>query len=348
MQTILVNASKTYPVIIGHGAASLLPQELQSRFPGSNVCFVSDDTVASLHLHTLRADAERCGIRCEQFVFPHGETSKNPTVLFDLLEYLAQNRFTRKDVLVALGGGVTGDLTGLASALYMRGMRLIQMPTTLLSMVDSSVGGKTAVNLKNGKNLAGVFHQPDLVLCDLDYLDTLPEKDFADGMAEVIKYGVIADEALFALVKDGNIRPQLETIVTRCVTIKRDIVAEDEFDTGKRALLNFGHTFAHAIEAESRFSISHGSAVAMGMIQMAAVAARSGFAKESCTDEIAAALSKNHLPTECPFSPTVLFSYMTADKKCAGDAITIILPLCIGHCIAKKVPLSELKELISA
>lgn len=348
MKTVTVQASKTYDVIIGSGAASLLPDRLKELYPGGRVCVVSEDRVAPLHLASLEEMLQTNGIAFDHFIFPHGERSKNPAVLLELLEFLANAHFTRKDVLIALGGGVTGDLTGLASALYMRGMGLVQMPTTLLSMVDSSVGGKTAVNLQGGKNLCGVFRQPGVVLCDLDYLSTLDSKDFSDGMAEVIKYGVIADVALFDRVKDGVKQEDLEKVVTRCIEIKRDVVAEDEFDTGKRALLNFGHTLAHAIETKSNYQISHGQAVAMGMVRIARIAEDGGFAGAPCAGRIAAAVSANGLSPDCPFENAALFALTASDKKCAGKSISLVLPAAIGDCFIERMPMERWKELLGA
>ncbi len=347
MQTVTVNASKQYDVLIGSGVRSLLPGKILSLFGKPRVCFVSDDNVAALHLASLEDSLKQAGLDVSNFVFPHGEASKNPVVLFDLLEHLAQNRFSRKDVLVALGGGVTGDLTGLAAALYMRGMHLVQMPTSLLAMVDSSVGGKTAVDLKAGKNLAGVFNQPELVLCDTDYLSTLPPEDFADGMAEVIKYGVIADDALFDLVKSGNVTDQLEPIITRCVTIKRDVVEADEFDTGRRALLNFGHTLAHAIEAESNYAVSHGKAVAIGMCRIVEIAEKNRLCDAPCSAKIKEALTNNGLPTDTAFSNAALFDAVTKDKKCADGSLTLILPHRIGTCYAQSFPIADVRGLLS-
>ncbi len=346
MEIVQVNASKKYDVIIGNGTVTLLAEKIRSLFGKASVCIVTDDTVASYHLNRVKAELDAAEIENQAFVFPHGESSKSPEVLFELLEFLASKHFSRKDVLIALGGGVTGDLTGLAAAMYMRGMHLVQMPTTLLAMVDSSVGGKTAVNLKAGKNLAGVFNQPELVLCDTAMLSTLPSEYFADGMAEVIKYGVIADKALFNTVKDGKVQENLEKIIARCVSIKRDIVNEDEFDTGKRQLLNFGHTLAHSIEKESNFEISHGSAVAMGMVIISKIAWENKFSKECCTDEIIEALQKNNLPISCPYKNNELYCATENDKKSSSGRISIIVPEEIGVCNIINIALSELKELL--
>ena len=346
METVRVNASKDYDVIIGYDTAELLGKKIKESFSGAKVCMVTDDTVASLHLESVKRtlDAER--IDNVPFIFPHGEKSKNPQVLFELLEFLAEKRFTRRDVIVALGGGVTGDLAGLAAALFMRGMHLIQMPTTLLAMVDSSVGGKTAVNLSEGKNLAGVFNQPELVLCDIRMLSTLPGEYFADGMAEVIKYGVIADRELFNIAADGEVQSNLEKIIARCVSIKRDIVGEDEFDTGKRQLLNFGHTIAHAIEKKSDYGISHGRAVAMGMVIVSELADKNGFSSEKCGDDIIDALLENDLPIGCPYENSELCSAAVSDKKFSGGRINLVVPERIGKCKIMNISAEELKELL--
>lgn len=346
METVKVNASKEYDVIIGQHTLSMLGKKIKELFGDVRVCIVSDDTVALLHKGSAIKTLDEENLRHETFVFPHGETSKSPEVLFELLEFLAKKHFSRKDVVVALGGGVTGDLTGLAAAMYMRGMHLVQVPTTLLAMVDSSVGGKTAVNLRAGKNLAGVFNQPELVLCDLRMLLTLPAEYFADGVAEIIKYGAIADRELFDTVKNGNIIPELERIVARCVSIKRDIVNEDEFDNGRRQLLNFGHTLAHSIEKMSDFTISHGSAVAMGMVIISEIAWKNGLSKERCQDEIIDALLENNLPISCPYKNSELYYAAENDKKSASGRISIIIPEKIGNCIIHNLPLAEFKELL--
>lgn len=347
MVTVKVNASKEYDVIIGQNTSELLGQKIRELFGNSDVCIVTDDNVSALHADKIRACLDAEGIRHKTFVFPNGEKSKSPEVLFELLEFLAENRFSRKDVLVALGGGVTGDLTGLAAAMYMRGMHLVQIPTTLLAMVDSSVGGKTAVNLKAGKNLAGVFNQPELVLCDLKMLLTLSAEIFADGMAEVIKYGVIADKELFNIVRDGEIAENLESIIARCVSIKRDIVNEDEFDTGKRQLLNFGHTLAHSIEKMSNFEIPHGKAVAMGMLLISEISWKNGFSSERCQDEITDALLENNLPVSCPFETSELYYAAENDKKSSSGKISIIIPEEIGKCRIMSIALAEFKELLA-
>lgn len=346
MKTVKVNASKKYDVIIGENVINELPEKIKTLFKSAKVMIVTDDKVSSFHLEKLKKLLNENGIENDSFIFPNGEKSKSPEVLFSLLETLAEKHFTKADVLVAFGGGVTGDLTGLAASLFLRGVHIVQVPTTLLSAVDSSVGGKTAVNLKAGKNLAGVFNQPELVLCDTKLLETLEDEIFADGMAEVIKYGVLADEELFLKVKDGNVKENIEEIIARCVEIKRDIVNEDEFDTGKRQLLNFGHTLGHAIEAESNFCISHGTAVAMGMVLAADISFKNNLTTADLKKEIEEACKNNSLRTECPYDTKTLSKFASSDKKISGKSISFIVPEKMGKCVGKKMSVEEFSKML--
>ena len=271
-----------------------------------------------------------CGIEYKKFVIENGEASKNTENLINLLEFLAENRFTRSDCIIALGGGVVGDLAGFAAGVYLRGIRFIQVPTTLLAAVDSSVGGKTAVDLRAGKNLAGVFHQPSLVLCDISTLDTLEKSIFADGCAEVVKYAIINDRPLFERLKAG-IKENIEEIIADCVAHKAEIVNEDEFDNGCRKLLNLGHTVGHAIEQCSALSISHGSAVAIGTCIVTKMAVELGICPKEDLDEIRELLRSIDLPTDCNYTASELTAVATADKKRSGSTIDLIVPYGIGN-----------------
>ncbi|MBR6504013.1 MAG: 3-dehydroquinate synthase, partial [Firmicutes bacterium] len=244
--------------------------------------------------------------------------------------------------IAALGGGVVGDIAGLAASLYLRGVKLVQIPTTLLAMVDSSVGGKTAVDLPEGKNLLGSFYQPHRVICDPDVLDTLPEDIFADGCAEVIKYGQICRKEIFDWMADPKAR--MEELITECIRIKRDIVQRDEKDTGERQLLNFGHTFGHGIEKCSGYEISHGRAVAMGMVLMARGAAKMGTGTEECLHTLVRVIERAGLPTETGFTADELFEAVLSDKKRAGDFITLVIPDHTGHCRLERMPVETAKQ----
>lgn len=345
MKTINVNASKEYDVIIGENILSSLGKRCVSLFGKGRAVIVTDSNVAPLWLAKAKTSLEEAGIEVLEFIFPAGEDSKNKETLFDLIEFMAENRLTRSDFAVALGGGVAGDMVGLASSLYLRGIEFVQVPTTLLAAVDSSVGGKTAVNLKSGKNLMGAFYQPTLVLCDTLTLGTLPENIFADGMAEVIKYGVIFDKDLFDKVSSGDVKSDIESIIARCVELKRDVVAKDEFDKGDRQLLNFGHTMAHSIEKLSNFEISHGSAVAIGMVIAAKASFSLGWSDEDCTQKIIDANKNNNLPVECDFSPKDLADIALSDKKRSGGTINFVIPKVMGECILKKIPIEDLYKI---
>ncbi|MBQ3046206.1 MAG: 3-dehydroquinate synthase [Clostridia bacterium] len=345
MEIIRVNASKEYDVVIGKGILTSLGERCVSLFGKSRAVIVTDSNVAPLWLDKTQQSLQLAGVEASVFTFTAGEESKNTATLFELIEFMAQSKLTRSDFAVALGGGVTGDMTGLAASLYLRGIPFVQVPTTLLAAVDSSVGGKTAVNLTAGKNLMGAFYQPELVLCDTDTLSTLPENEFANGMAEVIKYGVIFDKDLFDKVSGGDVKSDIESIIARCVELKRDVVARDEFDKGDRQLLNFGHTMAHSIEKCSDFEIEHGSAVAIGMVIAARASARLGWSDEDCTQAIIDANKNNNLPVECAFAPADLADAALSDKKRTGGTINFVVPEVTGRCVLKKIPVDVLYQI---
>ncbi len=344
---ITVSASRQYDVIVGHGLLDQTAEYVKDILSPATVVIVSDDQVASLYAPAVTASLERNGIHVLLFTFPHGENSKSAEVLFELLEFMADHSVTRTDLIVALGGGVTGDLTGFAASIYLRGTPFIQIPTTLLAAVDSSVGGKTAVNLKAGKNLAGSFNQPRLVLCDIDTLETLPAHEFASGMAEVIKYGILSDPQLFELLEQDDAHEHLEEIICRCVTSKRDLVMADEFDTGARQLLNLGHTLGHAVEKLSHFSINHGHAVAIGLAAVARCAYAAGLAEEDHADRICHLLHKYDLPTDCDFTTEELCQVILKDKKRTGQTIKLAIPRRIGDSYLYAMNVDELEEFYS-
>lgn len=345
MEIIRVNASKEYDVIIGKNILASLGEICASLLGKGKAVIVTDSNVAPLWLKKAKASLEEAEIETLEFIFPAGEDSKSKETLFELVEFMAKNKLTRSDFAVALGGGVAGDMVGLASSLYLRGIEFVQVPTTLLAAVDSSVGGKTAVNLSAGKNLMGAFYQPALVLCDTDTLSTLPEAEFANGMAEVIKYGVIFDKDLFDKVRSGDVKSDMKKIIARCVELKRDVVAKDEFDKGDRQLLNFGHTMAHSIEKCSNFEIPHGSAVAIGMVIAAKASYALGWSEEDCTAAIIEANKNNNLPCECAYAPKDLADAALSDKKRTGGTINFVVPEIIGKCVLKKIPVEILYQI---
>lgn len=346
MTSVHVNASKRYEILIGRGLLDKAGQYIKSTAGGSKAAVITDDNVERIYSERVINSLLKEGYEVSKLVFPHGERSKNAENFIATLNYLAKNGFSRRDVVVALGGGVIGDLAGFAAASYMRGIKLVQIPTTLLSAVDSSVGGKTAIDLDTGKNLAGAFYQPELVICDYGTLGTLNAENISAGCAEVIKYGVIADSALFESLKQP-LDSQLEEVIARCVTIKRDIVMEDELDTGLRNILNFGHTIGHAIEHLSEYKISHGFAVAAGMSLMAKASLKLGYCEADCLEAITDMLKRYSLPTDTKFQADELYNAALSDKKGGGGIITVIIPHEIGKCELKKITMAELKELIS-
>lgn len=347
MKTVHISASHSYDVEIGSGLLPTLGEKAAALVKGRSACIVSDDTVFALYGETAKASLEGSGFRVVSYVFPHGEESKNGSTFLDLLNFLAENHLTRADALIALGGGVTGDMTGFAAACFLRGVAYIQVPTTLLAMVDSSVGGKTAIDLPAGKNLAGAFYQPRLVLCDTDCLATLPQDIFCDGCAEVIKYAVLYSRDLFENLKAAPAREQLEYVISTCVAMKRDVVAQDEFDTGARQFLNLGHTMGHAVEAGSHFTLSHGKSVAIGTAMVARAACKKGFCNADTVAEIEALLTAYSLPTVTDQSVDSLFASALGDKKRQGGTITLVVPQKIGSCVLLKQPVENLREWIA-
>ncbi len=345
MDAINIACSRPYQVLVGSG----LLDEAGAKIAGVTGCctaaLVADDTVDALYGDRVQGSLERAGCRVARFCFPHGEQSKDMGTYVRLLNFLAENRLTRGDAVIALGGGVTGDLAGFAAATFLRGVPLVQLPTTLLAAVDSSVGGKTAVDLPQGKNLAGAFHQPSLVLCDCGTLDTLPDGVFRDGCAEVIKYGVLCDEEFFDSLQKP-INEQREAVIARCVRIKSDIVIRDEQDRGERQLLNLGHTVGHAVEQCSGFSVSHGHAVAIGMAYAARAAFRRGLCRRDCPARIEEMLRLYGLPVRADWAPEALAQAALSDKKRRGGHITLVVPEAIGRCVLYPLPVDGLADWI--
>ncbi len=307
MKTVTVNASKAYDIKIGPGLLSSLGAEAAALGKAKKVAIVSETKVYPLYGKLAEESLEAAGLEVVSFVFPAGEESKCAATYLELLNFLADNKLTRTDLIVALGGGVVGDLAGFAAATYLRGIRFIQIPTTLLAAVDSSVGGKTAIDLSAGKNLVGAFWQPSLVLCDTDTLTSLPLGIFLDGCAEVIKYGILYDEAFFSYLESTGPEFDREAVIARCVEMKRDVVMEDEFDTGARMKLNLGHTIGHGVEASSNFTLSHGKSVAIGM----AIVSRASHCSDN--DRIIGILKQFGLPTTTSTGAETLLNYAFAN-----------------------------------
>ena len=348
MNTVHVNASRSYDVLIGPGLLNTLGHHVSAISKAKKVCIVSETNVWPLYGERAKSSLTSAGLDVTEFIFPAGEQSKNAAVYVQLLNALAERQLTRTDLIVALGGGVVGDLAGFAAATYLRGISFIQVPTTLLAAVDSSVGGKTAIDLPAGKNLAGAFYQPTLVLCDTNCLNSLPEDVFRDGCAEVIKYGVLYDPELFAHLTENGPGFDREMVITRCVELKRDVVAEDEFDTGARMKLNLGHTIGHGVEAQSHFEISHGKGVAIGMAIVSRAGAACGICDTKTKDAILTILDKYQLPTSCDYSAESLYRAALSDKKRSGGLVNLIIPEQIGFCRIEPTPVENIQSFIEA
>ncbi|MCM1053979.1 MAG: 3-dehydroquinate synthase [Bacteroides sp.] len=347
MIKINVNSSTNYDILIESG---LLEKsgELVSAVVSSKKCaVVTDDIVDGLYAERLMKSLEKSGFSAVKFTVPGGETSKSHQQLISLYNFLSENDITRTDFIIALGGGVVGDLTGYCAATYLRGIDYVQIPTTLLAQVDSSVGGKTAVNIDAGKNLVGCFKQPVLVIADTDTLDTLSEDVFADGMGEVTKYGMIRSRSLFEKLLKGNARENINEIIAECVSIKRDVVQNDEFDTGERMILNFGHTFGHAIEKYSGYgNIHHGKAVAIGMYMITRAAEKNGSAEKGTADKLKLCLEANSLPFDSDIPSDTLYTLSIGDKKRTSDKIRIIICPEIGKSRTVTLTLNEYKKFL--
>ena len=347
MKTIPVNTSTPYSIYIENGSlpkAGTLAAGIWK--PGTKALIISDSNVFPLYGKTVLESFQQAGFETGSYLFPAGEEQKTLSTIAAMYAAMAQFGLTRSDFVVALGGGVTGDMAGFAAATFLRGIDFMQIPTTLLAQIDSSVGGKTGADLPQGKNLIGAFHQPRLVLIDPGTLVTLSPRYFADGMAEAIKYGCIKDAGLFRLIAENNLSAnsaELEQMIFSCVDIKRSVVERDEFDTGERMLLNFGHTFGHALEKEYHFQkLSHGEAVGIGMVLITRASERNGLTIPGTWSQIHAVLRQYHLPVSDPMPLSRILQATAVDKKGAGKNIRLALLKSIGSSFVHTLPRAAL------
>lgn len=325
----------SYPIHIENGILAKTGELVSEVFSGKKIMIVSDDNVFPLYGEIITKALSDSGFECHSFVLPHGEPTKSFQSLPKIYEALINAKLTRSDLLIALGGGVIGDLAGFAASSYLRGIKFVQIPTSLLAQVDSSVGGKVAVDLSQGKNLVGAFYHPKAVIIDPDVLNTLPDHFISDGMGEVIKYGCIKDKELFELLcrhtSFDDLKPKLTQIIARCVDIKRIVVEADQFDLGERILLNFGHTLAHTIEQHFNYEReSHGEAVGIGMYQITKIAEEKGLTTSGCAEQIKKVLEIYKLPDNSNLPIDVLTDAISLDKKNLNNHLNVVLLHDIG------------------
>lgn len=349
MRTLHTAASRPYDIVIGPGLLKEAGERSRRINCGVRVLLVSDSNVAPLYADTVAESYAAAGYRVTRFVFPAGEESKRLSTIAALYEQLAADGLTRADLIAALGGGVTGDMAGFAAATWLRGIDFVSLPTSLLAQVDSSVGGKTGVDIPQGKNLVGAFWPPRLVLADTDALSTLPADILSDGMAEVVKAACIKDASFFHWLsrQDALSDENLPETVSRAVDIKRRVVESDEREAGERRLLNFGHTLGHALEAQSHFRLSHGRAVAAGMMLVTCAAERTGLTAPGTAEDIAALLRRYGLPDGDGTPPEEYLPYAALDKKRAGDSLSLVLLHRIGDGYIHPIPADSLPAFVA-
>ena len=349
MRTIHVNTGRPYDIFIERGIIDNCGEYVKKLSQAQKVTVITDTNVAPHYKWKVFNSLESAGFQVTSHIFNAGEESKTLDTIAEMYNTLAKFKMSRKDVIVALGGGVAGDMAGFAAATYLRGIDFIQIPTSLLAQVDSSVGGKTGVDLSFGKNLVGAFHQPIAVLIDPDTLNTLPDYYLSDGMAEVIKYGCIKDKDLFENLETQSAYDHIEDIIERCVSIKRDVVSRDEKEKGERMHLNFGHTLGHAIEKIYNYTgISHGRAVAIGMVLITRASEKAGITEAGTAEKIENLCHKYDLPTRTDKEISFAEAAQAAagDKKTTGNEINLVLLKKIGESYTQKKKLDELEDFI--
>ena len=344
MKKIHVGTGKPYDIIIERGIIKNAADYIRPLTKAVRAVIVSDSNVAPIYADTVKKSLQDSGFETSVFVFDAGEQSKRLSAIEKMYTHFYEHNITRTDIAVALGGGVTGDMTGFAAASYLRGIDFVQIPTSLLSQVDSSVGGKTGVDLPAGKNLVGAFHQPVTVLIDPDTLDTLPEKFRTDGMGEVVKYGCIRSLPLFEKLENENAWDIIDDIIYECVSIKRDVVERDERDTGERAILNFGHTFGHAIEKLGNYTeMTHGCAIAAGAAMLTGITEEKGLTQAGSAERLKRVLKKYDLPTTVDYSLSEIIAATRGDKKSSGRGISFIFLKKIGECYINKIATEDIR-----
>lgn len=345
MRKITVSGNDGYEILIENGICENCGEYIRGVTSASRALIISDTNVFPLYGEAVKKSLKASGFEVFSHIFPAGEASKNLDTVSGMIRALCENELGRRDIVVALGGGVTGDMAGFASAIYLRGIDFIQIPTTLLSQVDSSVGGKTGCDLSFGKNLIGAFHNPKLVLIDPETIKTLPDRYKNDGIGEIIKYAFIKSEKLYdTLSSCENLDDILTDVIYTCVDIKRQVVENDFTEQGERMLLNFGHTLGHAIEKYENFrGLAHGEAVGVGMLYITRASEKTGDTETGTADKIENLLKKFSLPAKFSGDTDELVNIMLYDKKRRGNKLNLVLVKSVGSSFVKAVPTDELK-----
>ena len=347
MRTVKVNTSAPYDILIERGVINNAGQYIKNVTNAKKAFLITDTNVEKFYAEKVLTSLKNSGFDTDIFVYEAGEKRKTLSTISEMYSRMADFNMSRKDIVVALGGGVCGDMAGFAAATYMRGINFVQIPTSLLAQVDSSVGGKTGVDIAQGKNLVGAFLQPILVLIDPDTLSTLPEYYINDGMAEVIKYGCIKDSGLFKTLENENALDIIDDVIERCVSIKRDVVSRDEKESGERMLLNFGHTLGHSLEKIYSFDgLSHGQAVAIGMVMITAASEKADITENGSTERIINLCKKYNLPVSDTADIKEIVKFCANDKKAGGGSVNLVLLKKIGESFIRKTPLGELENFI--
>lgn len=335
-------------VLIGKGLFENFGHHVLNITEPCKVLILSDETVAKFYIEKLRKNLEKSGFKISEFIIKPGEKSKTLSTATKIYEKMAADFFSRSDMVVSLGGGVVSDIAGFAAATYLRGIKFVSIPTSLLAQIDASIGGKNGVNLSFGKNLVGTFYRPELVLVDSNFLLTLPQKELRCGIAEAIKCGCIKDEKLFEIFENENFENNLDEIIKRSIAVKKQLAEKDEFDLGERKLLNFGHTLGHAYEKLGNFeTFSHGEAVAIGMNEITKISEKLGLTKEGTAERLAEVLKKNSLPVSSSFAKKDVLKAVLHDKKISGSFIDLAVLKSIGSSFIHRVPCSRIADFLS-
>lgn len=345
MKKITVNSSHPYDVYVGRSlfeSGNEIQTLLKQMISDSDCLIVTDDIVGKLCLDRIKHFFTSADIRVGEYILPHGEENKNMHTVLSLLDHMAEKNYSRGDYVISLGGGVVGDTAAFAASIFKRGLKLIHIPTTLLSAVDSSIGGKCGVNHENGKNLIGSFHSPEAVLCDVDFFETLSRKEIMCGLGEILKYSYLENFVLPENVMEN--KGETEALVGKCISIKADIVSEDEKDVGRRHLLNLGHTFGHAIEQFSYYRVPHGEAVAKGLILSCRMSRFFGLCDESLEASLIGEEMKLGFDVSVPYRPDDLTEYLFRDKKGSSGGIDFVFPVSRGNCIIKRISRDEMRR----